>query len=114
MLENIVTALTLVFSLLGLLSTIYYITLKMLSPKKYKDCFLILPLYDDNESIMTVCGAIEKRNLLGEKDCAIIAVDMGLSFETFKYLERMCLVNNNIWLISKEEIASFVSEKLQI
>lgn len=113
MLESIVAALSLVFSLIGLVSITYFITLKVLSPKKYKENYLILPLYDDNEAIMTVCGAIEKRNLLCEKDCRIIAVDMSLSFETFKYLEKMCLLNNNIWIVGKAEIASFLSEKLQ-
>jgi hypothetical protein len=112
MLESLVAGLTLIFALIGLLAIIYAGTLKLLSPKKNKEYYLVLPLDNEEESITKICAAIEKRNLLGETHCKIIAVDMGLSFETFKYIERMCLTNKNMELINKADAPTFFEELL--
>lgn len=108
MLENIIVLVFLFLAIMGMVTIIYYLMLKLVSPGKKVPYYVVIPLYKDSDAISQIRSAIEKRNMLGENNCEIFAVDCGLSLEILEYIERISSRNDRICIVSEEEVSNLL------
>ncbi len=112
MLEGLLFAIAIFMMTAGIIALIFCCISKLMNPKRREKYYVILPLYEDSEPSALISSALEKRNLLGETPyCEIIAVNCGLSHETFTFLVNLYGKNHMFSLVSPTDMLSLLTFK---
>ena len=115
MLDKILCALAVLFMLTGLIAFIYFILLKLLTPKRKQHYIAVIPLKQDNNPTSLVGSAIEKRNICGESQyCEIIAVDFGMDAETRAFVENMYGKNDKFSICDYRNMHKMINDRLSM
>ena len=106
MLQGLLFAIAIFMMTIGLIALLFCCINKLMTPKRREKYYVILPLYEDGEPSALISAALEKRNLLGEAPyCEIIAVNCGLTNETFAFLSNLYGKTHMFSLVSVSELA---------
>ncbi len=113
MFDSFFYALTVFLMLTGIIALIYFIIMKLLTPRKRSSFLQIIPLFENENPTGHIAAAIEKRNLCGEaRYCDIIAVDMGLSEDTRAYLENMYFKSDKFLICDYDSLSQVIASRL--
>lgn len=113
MMETIVYSILMMFVLIGVISTIYYVSMRLMCKKAIGKYVIVIPVNAELRDVAgSLCAANLRINLLGDT-CRgrVIAVDCGMDESEKSICYDMCREESGMYICTPEELPALLQKE---
>lgn len=112
MMCDVLQAVLAVFSMIGIITTVFFLLMKLLSIRRIRKCLVLLlpPGMDHGDTECMIRGAHLRAQLI---DVPLLAVDCGLDQEARRAAEQTCLELEKTRLCPVADVSAHLEEQIK-